>query len=114
MVPTVAIASPKSYCRGIDRGTSDASPRDPKSGGGEARPAGLGAQPDLRIVRIASADAELRETLIYECLAGCLIALDGARDWMAVNGRATYDGFRCDVCRAAVRSPAGGPLTTPS
>src|SRR5258708_1094398 len=106
MVPTVAIASPKSYCRGIDMGTSDGfAGRDPESGGGEARPAGLGAQPDLRIVRIASADAELRKTLIYECLAGCLITLDGARNWMAVNGQgnARRISLRC--------LPRGGPIT---
>jgi len=87
-------------------GTSDGfAGRDPESGGGEARPAGLGAQPDLRIVRIASADAELRKTLIDECLAGCLIALHGARDWMAVNGQgnARRISLRC--------LPRGGPIT---
>src|SRR5882757_7595208 len=79
--------------------------RGPESGGGQARPAGLGAQPDLRIVRIASADAELRKTLIDECLAGCLIALHGARDWMAVNGQgnARRISLRC--------LPRGGPIT---
>src|SRR5882757_4444450 len=108
MVPTVAIASPKSYCRGIDRGTSDASlARDPKSGGGEARPAGLGAQPDLRIVRIASADAELRKTLIDECLAGCLIVLDGAGDWMAVNGQGNARRISLRCLPRVVRSPVG-------
>lgn len=66
---------------------------------------GLGAQPNLRIVRIASADAELRKTLIDECLAGCLIALDGARNWMGVKGQGNARRISLQCL------PRGGPIT---